>query len=186
MWSVKAVAQCHVASVYALEKGGSADKINALLQKNAFIFPLDPQGNPIHNKPFQSPAIIRTIQDTFFHDDLSAGIKHSSSFVSTSKARPDELELPPPMVALATTAVRAVIMDFLLDSSAEFNSTVFSGIYEHLINFINAFYHDSDCKCHVLFAMLYKLALGSKKKSGDLESGEMMLMHVDLDTMAEE
>ncbi|KIJ65792.1 hypothetical protein HYDPIDRAFT_109806 [Hydnomerulius pinastri MD-312] len=184
--AVKVVAQRHVASVYQLEKGCGAEKIDVLLQKNTFIFPVDSHGNPIRSKPFQSPAIIRTIQDAFFHDDLSAGIRHASSFVSTSQSLPDELELPPSMVALATTAVRAVIMDFLSDAAAEFNSTVFCGIYERLVEFINALHRGSNRKCHVLMALLYKLASGAKKKLADVESGEMMLMHIDLDAMAEE
>ncbi|KAF8833077.1 hypothetical protein BDN67DRAFT_1006394, partial [Paxillus ammoniavirescens] len=103
--AVKVVAQRHVASVYQLEKGCGAEKINALLQRNMFIFPTDSNGTPIRSKPFQSPAIIRTIQDAFFHDDNSAGTKHHLSFVSTCQKRADELELPPSMVALATTAV---------------------------------------------------------------------------------
>ncbi|KIK73439.1 hypothetical protein PAXRUDRAFT_836256 [Paxillus rubicundulus Ve08.2h10] len=184
--AVKVVAQRHVASVYQLEKGCSAEKINALLQRNMFIFPTDSNGTPIRSKPFQSPAIIRTIQDAFFHDDNSAGTKHHSSFVSTCQKRTDELELPPSMVALATTAVRSVIMDFLSDTVAEFNSTIFSGIYERLVDFINAIDRDSARKCHVLFALLYKLTHGTKNKSPDAESGEMMLMHIDLDAMAEE
>jgi hypothetical protein len=48
-------------------------------------------------------------------------------------------------------------MDFLSDTVAEFNSTVFSGIYERLVDFINAIDRDSARKCHVLFALLYKL-----------------------------
>ncbi|KIJ08420.1 hypothetical protein PAXINDRAFT_18444 [Paxillus involutus ATCC 200175] len=94
--AVKVVAQRHVTSTYQLETGYSVEKIDALLQKNTFIFPTDSHGKPIRSKPFQSPAIIRTIQDAFFHDDLSPGLKHPSSFISTSQTHPNDLELPRP------------------------------------------------------------------------------------------
>ncbi|KIJ14116.1 hypothetical protein PAXINDRAFT_13029 [Paxillus involutus ATCC 200175] len=185
--AVKVVAQRHVTSTYQLETGCSVEKIDAPLQKNTFIFPTDSHGKPIRSKLFQSPAIIRTIQDAFFHDDLSPGLKHPSSFISTSQTHPDDLELPPSMVALATTAVRTVIMDFMSKAPAgDFNSTVFCGIYECLIDFVNALHRDNDRKCHVLFALLYKLTRGMKNKPVGAESGEMMLMHIDLDAMAEE
>ncbi|KIK77057.1 hypothetical protein PAXRUDRAFT_779191 [Paxillus rubicundulus Ve08.2h10] len=50
--AVKVVAQQHVASVYQLEKGCSAEKINVLLQRNMFIFPMD--SNPWNSNPQQA------------------------------------------------------------------------------------------------------------------------------------
>ncbi|KIJ06332.1 hypothetical protein PAXINDRAFT_20471 [Paxillus involutus ATCC 200175] len=156
--AVKVAAQRHVAGVYQLEKGQRGkEKVNALLEKNIFIFPVDSNGKPIRSKPFQSPAILRTIQDAFFEDENSAGVKFASQFISTSQEHDDELELPSAMVALAATAVRAVIMDFLSDGGvAEFNSSVFSGIYERLMELIEAIYRHSPRKFHSLFAQLYK------------------------------
>ncbi|KIJ58241.1 hypothetical protein HYDPIDRAFT_44560 [Hydnomerulius pinastri MD-312] len=186
-YSVKSVAQRHVTSVYGLEKGCSQEKVNALLEKDNYIFPVDSNGNPIRSKPFQSPAIIRTLQDAFFEDESSAGIKFASMYVSTCPARLDELELPAAMVSLATTAVRSVIMDFLSNGGAsEFNSYLSASIYERLIKFIDALFQQSPRKCHKLFSQLYDIVYGSKKKASEEESGASMLMHLDLDTMAED
>ncbi|KIJ69672.1 hypothetical protein HYDPIDRAFT_22848, partial [Hydnomerulius pinastri MD-312] len=181
--SVKTVTQRHVASIYGLEKGCSKEKVNALLEKDNYIFPMDSNGNPIRSKPFQSPAVVRTLEDAFFEDETSAGIKYASLYVSTYKACPDELELPAAMVALATTAVRSVIMDFSTNGgSPELNSYASASIYERLIKFIEALFQQSPRKCHKLFSQLYDIVYGSKKACEE-ESGASMLMHLDLDAM---
>jgi hypothetical protein len=60
-------------------------------------------------KPFLHPAIIKTIQDFFFHHKRGGSIaqKHHSCFTSSvdTGAAADELEVPPAMVAMSAVAV---------------------------------------------------------------------------------
>ncbi|KIJ09294.1 hypothetical protein PAXINDRAFT_17612 [Paxillus involutus ATCC 200175] len=183
----KAIAQRYVASAYGLEKGCDPETVRQLLEKNTYIFPVNDKGEPIRSKPFESTAILRTIEDTFFEDDSSVGLMYPGQYISTSLSRPDEMELPPAMVAMASTAVFAVIMEFLGEGKEEFNSHIFASVYEHLMDFIDAFYDGSEGKYHTHFAKLYTIMHASKKKNSvGSESGKVLLMHLDLDAMEED
>ncbi|KAF8833116.1 hypothetical protein BDN67DRAFT_976724 [Paxillus ammoniavirescens] len=183
----KAIAQRYVASAYGLEKGCDPETVRQLLEKNTYIFPVNDKGEPIRSKPFESTAILRTIEDTFFEDDSSVGLMYPGQYISTSLSRPNEMELPPAMVAMASTAVFAVIMEFLGEGKEEFNSHIFASVYEHLMDFIDAFYDGSEGKYHTHFAKLYTIMHASKKKNSvGSESGKVLLMHLDLDAMEED
>lgn len=56
-------------------------------------------------KPFQAPAILDTIEDAFFNDELGAGVKWHDHLMSILDDHPEEVELPVAMVALASAVV---------------------------------------------------------------------------------
>lgn len=48
-------------------------------------------------------------------------------------------------------------MEFLGEGKEEFNSHIFANVYEHLMDFIDAFYDGSEGKYHTHFAKLYTI-----------------------------
>ncbi|KAH7920918.1 hypothetical protein BV22DRAFT_766598 [Leucogyrophana mollusca] len=156
----KGAAERRVPAALGLEKNAAGrEKAAALLCKDAYLFPLDAKGNPMRNKPFQAPAILYTIEAASFENPTCAGIKYHHLFTSTRDDRLDELELPCAMVALAATAVRAVIMDYASEAkeALDFNSTIFAGIYGKLVDKINNVFEDSEKKYHSMMATLYNM-----------------------------
>ncbi|KIK34138.1 hypothetical protein CY34DRAFT_98516, partial [Suillus luteus UH-Slu-Lm8-n1] len=90
--NVRKAAQAHVASHYGLMKGAD-DRVADLLKNNAYIYPVNAKGDPIRTKPFQAPAILDTIEDAFFSDELAAGVKWHDHLTSTIDDHPDKVEL---------------------------------------------------------------------------------------------
>ncbi|KAG0698922.1 hypothetical protein DFH29DRAFT_1016389 [Suillus ampliporus] len=149
--NIRKAVQAHVASHYQLMKG--ADKrVAELLKNNAYIYPVNTkvrtmlifaiigvdsalQGDLIQTKPFQVPAVLDTIKDTFFSGELAD--------------HPDEVELPVAMVALASATVCSVIMQYSSEKyDRNFNSEMYDGIYQTLVGMLNRHFsgHGSKCK----------------------------------------
>ncbi|KAG1839582.1 hypothetical protein F4604DRAFT_1835203 [Suillus subluteus] len=127
--NVRKAAQAHVASHYGLTKGAD-ERVTDLLKNKAYIYPVNTKGDPIQTKPFQAPAILDTIEDAFFSDELAVGVKWHDHLTSTVDDHPDEVELPVAMVALASAAVCSVIMQYSSEKfDRDFNSEMYGGIY---------------------------------------------------------
>ncbi|KAG1736275.1 hypothetical protein EDD22DRAFT_852275 [Suillus occidentalis] len=171
--NVRKAAQAHVASHYGLTKGAD-DRVADLLKNNAYIYPVNVKGDPIRTKPFQAPAILDTIEDAFFSDELAAGVKWHDHLTSTIDDHPDELELPVAMVALASAAYSSEKFD------RDFNSDMYSGIYRTLVGMLNGIFKASERKFHVLVHSLYKSVYGSKRKTEEPCAADS-LMFLDID-----
>lgn len=183
--NVRKAAQAHVASHYGLTKGAD-DRVADLLKNNAYIYPVNAKGDPIRTKPFQAPAILDTIEDAFFSDELAAGVKWHDHLTSTIDDNPDELELPVAMVALASAAVCSIIMQYSSEKfDRDFNSDMYGGIYRTLVGVLNGIFKASERKFHVLVHSLYKSVYGSKRKTEEPSAADS-LMFLDIAGMAEE
>ncbi|KAG1847437.1 hypothetical protein C8R48DRAFT_779159 [Suillus tomentosus] len=183
--NVRKVAQAHVASHYGLTKGAD-DRVADLLKNNAYIYPVNAKGDLIRTKPFQAPAILDTIEDAFFSDELAAGVKWHDHLTSTIDDHPDEVELPVAMVALASAAVCSVIMQYSSEKfDRDFNSDMYGGIYRTLVGMLNGIFKASERKFHVLVHSLYKSVYGSKRKTEEPSAADS-LMFLDIDGMAED
>ncbi|KAG1738095.1 uncharacterized protein EDB91DRAFT_1347702 [Suillus paluster] len=183
--NVRKAAQAHVASHYGLTKGAD-DRVKDLLKNNAYIYPVNAKGDPIRTKPFQVPAILDTIEDAFFSDELAAGVKWHDHLTSTIDDHPEEVELPVAMVALASAAVCSVIMQYSSEKyDQDFNSDMYGRIYRTLVGLLNGIFKTSERKFHVLGHSLYMSVYGSKRKTEEPSAAES-LMFLDIDGMAEE
>ncbi|KAH7903743.1 hypothetical protein BJ138DRAFT_1120086 [Hygrophoropsis aurantiaca] len=182
---IRIAAQRHTISYFSLTKGCD-EKIAKLLENNQFIFPLDPNGEPIQNKLFQSPAILGTLEDGFFGDDSCAGIKFGDMFTSTLESAPDDCELPPAMLILATVAVCSVILSFSTEKvDKNFDSEFYAGRYRTLAMYLDGIYENSERKYHVLMSKMYQSVSGTKQKAIPDVTATKMLMHIDIDGMEE-
>ncbi|KAG0692584.1 hypothetical protein DFH29DRAFT_1084643 [Suillus ampliporus] len=183
--NVRKAAQAHVASHYQLMKGAD-ERVAELLKNNAYIYPVNTKGDLIRTKPFQAPAVLDTIEDAFFSDELAAGLKWHDHLTSTLEDHPDEVELPVAMVALASAAVCSVIMQYSSEKyDRDFNSEMYGGIYRTLVGVLNGIFQASERKFHVLVHALYKSVHGSKRKTDEPGAAES-LMFLDIEGMADE
>ncbi|KAG1729322.1 uncharacterized protein EDB91DRAFT_1085767 [Suillus paluster] len=176
--NVRKAAQAHVASHYGPMKGAD-ERVADLLKNKAYIYPVNAKGDPIRTKPFQAPAILDTIKDAFFSDELTVGVKWHDHLTSTIDDHPDEVELPVAMVALASAAYSSEKFD------RDFNSDMYGGIYRTLVGMLNGIFEASKRKFHVLVHSLYKSVYGSKRKTEKPNTADS-LMFLDIEGMAEE
>ncbi|KAH7904181.1 hypothetical protein BJ138DRAFT_1119658 [Hygrophoropsis aurantiaca] len=167
--NIEKVASRHIISAYSLTKD-SVDDIVTLLQDDNYIFPVNAQGEPITSKPYQHPAILETIGEYFFHTEGCLGVKFKGHFTSTLDGHP-EPELPPAMIAMAATAVRAALEDFKANHGrrgrgkrgANFSSSLYSGIYIHHVDIINGLFGQSARGYHKMMSGMYTTVSGVEK-----------------------
>ncbi|KAG1738097.1 uncharacterized protein EDB91DRAFT_1347703 [Suillus paluster] len=134
----------------------------------------------------QAPAVLDTIEDAFFSDELAAGLKWHDDLTSTLEDHHDEVELPVAMVALASAAVCSVIMQYSSEKyDRDFNLEMYGGIYRTLVGVLNGIFQASERKFHVLVHGLYKFVHGSKRKTDEPGAAES-LMFLDIEGMADE
>ncbi|KAG2156983.1 hypothetical protein DEU56DRAFT_750205 [Suillus clintonianus] len=97
----------HIGTIHASYYGptkGADDRVVNLLKNNAYIYPVNIKRDPNQTKLFQVPAILDTIEDAFFSDELAVEVKWHDHLTLTIDDYSDEVELPIVMVALASTA----------------------------------------------------------------------------------
>lgn len=56
-------------------------------------------------RPYENPAILSVLEQSFFSGPSSIGVRLASKFKSSRADRPDEKEIPMPMLALVATGV---------------------------------------------------------------------------------
>ncbi|KAI1782524.1 hypothetical protein LXA43DRAFT_1068653 [Ganoderma leucocontextum] len=96
--------------------------IQQLLERSNFIFPRTAQGDFNRAKPFSGDGFAEVIKAAFYtqqqyHD---VGLKTVHLLRSTSPRAPHEVEIPPTMLALAATAIEAVITDRVNHTTSDF------------------------------------------------------------------
>ncbi|KAI1782344.1 hypothetical protein LXA43DRAFT_1068902 [Ganoderma leucocontextum] len=103
-------------------KAAALQTIPMLLERSNFIFPRTAQGDFNRAKPFSGDGFAEVIKVAFYtqqqyHD---IGLKTVHLLRSTSPHAPHELEIPPTMLALAATAIEAVITDRVNHTTSDF------------------------------------------------------------------
>ncbi|KAH7905922.1 hypothetical protein BJ138DRAFT_1118043 [Hygrophoropsis aurantiaca] len=189
--NVEKIASRHIISSYGLNKD-SDDEIARLLQDDNFIFPLNakasiPIGEPNTSKPYQHPAIIETLGEAFFDNKTSAGVKFHEHFTSTWDGSTDP-ELSVAMVALAATAVHAALVEFRTNDGrrshgrkgvADFNSSVYSGIFKHHVDILNGVYQQSARSYHKIMAGMFKTVSGSRNAAASAATSTLLRIKLD-------
>ncbi|KAG1828865.1 hypothetical protein EV424DRAFT_1536324 [Suillus variegatus] len=160
--NIRKAAQVHVASHYGLMKGAN-ERVADLLKNNAYIYPA--------NTKVHLPSILNTIEDAFFNDKLTAGVKWHGHLTSTFEDHPNEAELPITMVVFAITAVCSIIMQYSTEKyDQDFNSGMYGRIYQTLVSILNG---------------IFKTVYGSKRKTEEPDAADS-LMFLNIEGMVEE
>ncbi|KAH7904359.1 hypothetical protein BJ138DRAFT_1166647 [Hygrophoropsis aurantiaca] len=158
----------HVMPSYGLRSGPELKKaVAALLENDTYIYPSDEKGQPNLSKPLQNVAIVEVIKEVCFENDTCPGVKFHSEFSSTLDDRPDERELPPPIIALAATAVHAALLHLVQPptptgakaAKPDINSYFYAGIYAAHTEILTELFRQSERKYHVMMFQYYQDAL---------------------------
>lgn len=118
---VKKSCNTHAVAYYLLKKGCS-DEVKDLLDKKAYIYPVEgskacntvadcmcADGDSFcqrqHTKPYSHGVFLAILADTIFKGDNSTAYKIRDQFFSSLENLEDELEIPKPMLAYIATGV---------------------------------------------------------------------------------
>ncbi|KAI0245598.1 hypothetical protein BJV78DRAFT_1287423 [Lactifluus subvellereus] len=148
------------------------ERVNILLNHNAFIFPgfWDEDGrtgkmrwNHKAMEPFLNPAFIQILKMSFFLRPTSIGSKIRDQFVSSIDGH-DEPELPIAMVALVATAVYAALYEWKTGARIiiKFEGNVFATIYRGLYNTLETIKSTNRTAFHAIMSKLYSLVVTSR------------------------
>ncbi|KAI0703891.1 hypothetical protein C8T65DRAFT_654546 [Cerioporus squamosus] len=165
--SVKKLADTHAAAYYQL-KQGCAPLVTHLFDHLTYNYPFnyDPNNNNIHvfwNKPYGHEAYTAMLHASFFTGQNALGIKNASLFRSSLDTRPEEKEIPIPMLAFVGTAVHAAISEWRTGNHTHvtFSADAFLDVYnEHKI-LLNGIKSKNPRGFHSMMHRLYREASGA-------------------------
>ncbi|KAJ7125737.1 hypothetical protein C8R46DRAFT_1050103 [Mycena filopes] len=150
-----------------LTAGRTKDQVEELIKDHRYIFPFDPSTNLKRLKfdlPFHHPAIIAILKQGVFTGQFKTNVAHL--FVSTNKKRPNDVELPDAMVALAATAVYAALAEYRLTGerqSINFTEGAYEDTYRNHMKTL------ADTRVNAPVA-LHKVLHGLYKEVSDVKS----------------
>ncbi|KAF8327511.1 hypothetical protein F5887DRAFT_924746 [Amanita rubescens] len=180
--NVKTAAVLNARTSYDLH-AGSAEKVKDLLYRKQYIYPLGPNGQGyLSDKPFENKAIIGTLRDDLFEGSNNV-IKQ---FPGRFRRNPDNsYTLTPSMIALAATAVFAVLKEWETGPRipAHFTSNVFTDIYRGHMNDLENIQNTSEYKYRSLLRRLFRLASSSYVINNTTIDNEAL---IDIENMADD
>ncbi|KAH9896415.1 hypothetical protein C8Q73DRAFT_664233 [Cubamyces lactineus] len=121
-------------------------------------------------KPYSPPMFVKMLRVAFFKCPTSFGFKISQRFESTLPDKPDEKEIPAPMLALVATTLHAAIDDCKqgYKQPRNFSTNDYSGIYTDHIQELSAIRVQGPTQYHVLMYGLWRqisMPLGERGRS---------------------
>ncbi|THV05938.1 hypothetical protein K435DRAFT_960758 [Dendrothele bispora CBS 962.96] len=127
-----------------------------VLSRN-YTYPETEAGGYDHRKPFEHPVIGKYIRSMFFGSTLYSGIiaDNRDHFTSSIPQKPDELELPKSIVALATAAIHAVLQDYARGCKDNFPTKELEGIWQTAIRILTNLENVNRTRYHKLMHQLY-------------------------------
>ncbi|RPD60884.1 hypothetical protein L227DRAFT_563327 [Lentinus tigrinus ALCF2SS1-6] len=136
--NVKKTADTHVTAFYSL-KPGCAALVAALFDHLAYnyVFTWDPTANKLQvswNKPYGHAIYPAMLHTCFFNGSSSMAAKNPDLFCSSLDARPQEKEIPIPMLAFVGAAIHAALSEWRSGNQAHvsFSADGFLDVYnEH-------------------------------------------------------
>ncbi|CDO75133.1 hypothetical protein BN946_scf185010.g58 [Trametes cinnabarina] len=173
-----------VATAYNLESGDEK-RVEWLKDSLRYIYPGDfevftrfscylptiltcwQKGTVEAQKAFSPPIFVRVLRSAFFNNSRSIGNALIEKFVSSDPSRPDEKELPAPMLALVSTAIFASIADYEFDvyDAAEFSADSFADSYAENMRLLEHIKMRGPKKYHLLMHHLLASIRGAHTHS---------------------
>ncbi|KAK7012633.1 hypothetical protein R3P38DRAFT_3016776 [Favolaschia claudopus] len=115
-----------------LDTSETKSHVENLLKDHRYIFPSDKRTGGLQlNQPFCHNAIVFVMKEVFFAK-TSFVTEHMNDFPATNPKKPDEREVPFPMVAIAATALYAALLEYRMTGArqpAPFTEDAFEDIY---------------------------------------------------------
>ncbi|KAI0323497.1 hypothetical protein GY45DRAFT_1376283 [Cubamyces sp. BRFM 1775] len=158
-------------------KSGDSDYVIWLKESLRYIYPVDYAKDTYQaNKPFGEPVYVQALRNTFFN-----------SARSLDPQRPDEKELPAPMIALVSAAIYASISDYEFDvyEAGEFSADAYADVYAENMRILDHIKKNGPRKYHTLMHRLYQdvcgIASNSKKPAHGISNAIALLNLDDMD-----
>ncbi|KAK2459562.1 hypothetical protein APHAL10511_008419 [Amanita phalloides] len=179
--ATKAAANINTHTGYDLH-GSSAQLVQTLLQQKHYIYPWTEHGGGFkHDKPYEHPAIIRTLCNDLFSGHDSILLKYQQHFKPSEE---HTYALTQAMVALVAMAVFASLKEWESGPyvPTNFMTNTFGEIYCDHIKDLNDIQDQSKQKYESLMCHLFRLALNLNIGLGnDLINSESI---IDINNMA--
>ncbi|KAL1940481.1 hypothetical protein VTO73DRAFT_9053 [Trametes versicolor] len=150
-------------------KFGDKAKGDWLQEGFRYIYPFDYETQTIKtNKPYSPPVFLETLRVAFFKRPSSLGFRLSKFFESSVPDKPDEKEIPAPMLALVATALHAAIEDCKhnLTQSRDFTANDYWNVYKDHIQELSTIRHSGPLQFHVLMHGFWRQLSASMGGSG--------------------
>ncbi|KAI0331457.1 hypothetical protein GY45DRAFT_1300919 [Cubamyces sp. BRFM 1775] len=171
-------------------KSGDSDYVEWLKEMLRYIYPVDYAKERCQgDKPFGAPVFVQALRNAFFHSSRSIGNLLTIHFESSDPERPEEKEIPAPMLALVSTALYASISDYEFDvfEAAEFSGDSFADVYGENIRLLDKIKSSSLKKYHTLTHRLFREIRGTpSRRVGKSSHGSDTLALLDIDGMDED
>ncbi|KAI0639899.1 hypothetical protein C8Q77DRAFT_1214291 [Trametes polyzona] len=140
-------------------KFGDEEKGNWLQEEYRFINDFDWEARTIfEGKPFSNPVFVETLRMALFKNPEAFGFELSKQFQLTLLEKPEELEVPAPMLALVTTALYSAIEDWKNGNAQprDFTANNYLGAYRDIIRELSHVRETAPVKYHVLMHGLWR------------------------------
>ncbi|KAH9916096.1 uncharacterized protein BXZ73DRAFT_105955 [Epithele typhae] len=128
-------------------------KIDWLLAKDRFVFRVDYPNNIVYG-------------GEAFTDPIFAKILLEDALCSSIASKPDEKEIPAPMLALVATAIHAGLVDLKMGKEQDFRGNTLSNKYDDMMDILKDIREESATKYHGLMHGLYRTVTSSGTLAG--------------------
>ncbi|KAF9014621.1 hypothetical protein BDZ89DRAFT_444564 [Hymenopellis radicata] len=144
-----------------------------------YMFPTGPAGKLVL-KPegLYTPAVFKEYISKVLFAPKSTSYKCITHFhrclLSTSEDAPDELELPPSMVALAGAVIHNVILEHARGGSVDFCGVEMAGVYQKHLDTLEKLFESKPVVYHTLMHSFYTAAMGADSVSSGQTQTELL------------
>ncbi|KAL7281043.1 hypothetical protein ACG7TL_004345 [Trametes sanguinea] len=160
--------------------------LQVLAADDNFLYPRTTSGSFDYTRPFGCDVLCEVLRAAFFtqkqYHDL--GLRAFDRFTSSNANAPDELEIPPTMLALAATALEAVLADRVNQMTGDFATSMNSPYLEHLATAID-YRTKKPGPYHELTHRLYRLVSEGHSSATHARQGTRGRARVDWDNIAD-
>ncbi|KAJ6605727.1 hypothetical protein B0H10DRAFT_603934 [Mycena sp. CBHHK59/15] len=168
--------------IAGLSPGKTKERVEELLKDHRYIFPVDPQTNRLQvEKPFHHPALRAVLKEAVFAGQFK--MKNIHLFISTSKKRSGELELPDSMVALGGTALYATLLEYRLTGERQtinFTEGAYEETYRNHMKTLADTRAAAPVALHKVLHSLFNVVTDSKAAMPEAGSSATLINLVDL------
>ncbi|KAI0689213.1 hypothetical protein C8T65DRAFT_664229 [Cerioporus squamosus] len=189
--SVKKAADSHAAAFYQL-RPGCGQLVTALFDflSYSYVYTWDAAKAKLDvtwHKPYGNEIYPAILHSCFFNGPTSLASKNAHRFVSSLDLRPDEKEIPIPMLAFVGTAIHAALSEWRSGTHAHvsFSADAFLDVYNEHKLILNGIKAKNIRAFHKMMHRLYREASGAAPTNDDAAAAAAneALDHVDFANM---
>ncbi|KAI0639526.1 hypothetical protein C8Q77DRAFT_71064 [Trametes polyzona] len=155
----------------------SVAAVHRLIDISNFIYPPLPDDKFKYTQPFSGPGLADVVRAAFFGDSspYQVGLQNINSFTSSLPSAPHEREIPEAMLAMAATAILAVLFDQSVKvggpgtgAKSEFGGATFDTAFKQYMNILVKLRQVAPAAHHALLHGICIHAIGKNTAVNDL------------------